>query len=35
MNNMDQPEGIMTFVMGNTPNKAFGADPANRPKTAE
>ena len=27
--------GNLTFVMGNTPNKAFGAAPENRPKTAE
>jgi len=27
--------GNLTFVMGNTPNKEFGAAPENRPKTAE
>ena len=27
--------GTLTFVMGNTPNKAFGAAPESRPKTAE
>ena len=27
--------GNLTFVMGNTPNKDFGAAPENRPKTAE
>ena len=27
--------GNLTFVMGNTPSKAFGAAPENRPKTAE
>ncbi len=27
--------GNLTFVMGNTPNKAFGAAPENRPKTVE
>lgn len=27
--------GNLTFVMGNTPNKQFGAAPENRPKTAE
>ena len=26
--------GTLTFVMGDTPNKAFGAAPENRPKTA-
>ncbi len=26
--------GNLTFVMGNTPNKEFGAAPANRPKSA-
>lgn len=27
--------GNLTFVMGNTPNKQFGAAPENRPKSAE
>jgi predicted alpha-1,2-mannosidase len=27
--------GNLTFIMGNQPNKSFGAAPANRPKTAQ